>query len=391
MQKQFGLGLIGTGFMGECHALAFSAAPAVFGLPSVRMEIVADIDQRAADAAARRFGFARATTDWQALVADPAVDIVAITAPNVLHKHMALAAIAAGKHIYCEKPMALSLDDARTMAAAAQARGVKTLVGYNYMRSPAIALTRKLIEDGEIGSITYFRGLHEEDYMADASTPFSWRCRRDQAGSGTLGDMGSHIISLALTLLGPVESVSADIATVITERPMPAAGGARESRTEAVAVTEGVMAPVENEDIAHTLLRFSRGCVGTLTTSRVAWGRKNRLAFEIFGSKGSIVFDQERFNELQLFTRDGVAPALNGFRTILTGPAHPPYGQFSPAAGHGIGFNDLKIIEVAHLLAALANDTPLYPSFADALQVETVITGMLQSADTRQWVNLAQL
>ncbi len=391
MSKTFGLGLIGTGFMGECHALAFSAAPAVFGLPPVRLEIVADIDQGAADRAARRFGFARASTDWRALVNDPAVDIVAITSPNVLHKDMALAAIAAGKHIYCEKPMALSLADAREMTALAAARGIKTLVGYNYMRSPAVELTRTLISSGEIGSITYFRGLHEEDYMADAATPFSWRCRRDQAGSGTLGDMGSHIISLALTLLGAVDSVSADIATVIAERPMPAAGGSRESRTGAVAVEAGVMARVENEDIAHTLLRFSRGCVGTLTTSRVAWGRKNRLAFEIFGSKGSIVFDQERFNEIQLFTRDGLNPALNGFRTILTGPAHPPYGRFSPAAGHGIGFNDLKIIEVAHLLDGLTNNTPLYPAFADAVQVETVIAGMLRSAETRQWVDLAGL
>ncbi len=321
MSKTFGIGLIGTGFMGECHALAFGAASAVFGLPPVRLEVIADIDQGAADRAARRFGFARTTTDWQALVTDPAVDIVAITAPNVLHKAMAMAAIAAGKHIYCEKPMALSLADARAMADAAEARGVKTLVGYNYMRSPAVEFTRTLIASGDIGEITYFRGLHEEDYMADAATPFSWRCRRDQAGSGTLGDMGSHIISLALTLLGPIDSLSADIATVIAERPMPAAGGGRENRTGPVALEAGVMAAVENEDIAHTLVRFSRGCVGSLTTSRVAWGRKNRLAFEIFGSKGSIVFDQERFNEIQLFTRDAADASRNGFRTIYTGPA----------------------------------------------------------------------
>ena len=189
--------------------------------------------------------------------------------------------------------------------------------------------------------------------MADPAVPMSWRCRRDQAGSGALGDIGSHILSVALALIGPVAEVSADQRTVIAERPLPAAGEGRERRDGAAAVTTET-AKVENEDQTHALLRFADGIIGTVATSRVAWGRKNHLAFEVFGTEGAILFDQERMNELQLF-QPGAAPGdRNGFRTVLTGPAHPHYGAFSPAAGHGLGFNDLKVIEVAQLLEAIA-------------------------------------
>jgi hypothetical protein len=201
---------------------------------------------------------------------------------------------------------------------------------------------------GAIGRITYFRGVSDEDYMADPAVPMSWRCRRDQAGSGALGDIGSHILSVALALIGPVAEVSADQRTVIGERPLPAAGEGRERRDGAAAVTAET-AKVENEDQTHALLRFADGTIGTVATSRVAWGRKNHLAFEVFGTEGAILFDQERMNELQLYQPGAVPGDRNGFRTVLTGPAHPHYGAFSPAAGHGLGFNDLKVIEVAQL------------------------------------------
>ena len=388
MTTSIGVGLIGTGFMGECHALAFRAAPAVFRTKlGARLEAVADIDAAAAQRAADRFGFARATGDWQDLLADPRIDVIAITSPNLLHKPMALAALKAGKHVYCEKPLALNAADAAEMAAAAASAGVHTMVGYNYLRSPAVAFAAQLIRDGAIGRVTYFRGVSDEDYMADPAVPMSWRCRRDQAGSGALGDIGSHILSVALHLVGPVAEVSADQKTVIAERPLPAAGEGRERRDGAAATTSGT-ATVENEDQTHALLRFADGTMGTVATSRVAWGRKNHLAFEVFGTEGAILFDQERMNELQLYDRALAPGDRNGFRTVLTGPAHPHYGAFSPAAGHGLGFNDLKVIEVAQLLEAIAGGPAAYPDFAAAAALERVSEAIGKSAGERRWVGV---
>jgi predicted dehydrogenase len=254
---EIGVGLIGTGFMGECHAQALNAVGALFE-PSVRprLELVADISAEAAERCAGRFGFARATTDWQALVNDPKVGLVSITTPNALHKEMALAALAAGKHVWCEKPLALTAADAEELANAAAARGVVTLVGYNYLRSPAVQYARRLVESGEIGEVTYFRACFDEDYMADPAVPWSWRCRRAEAGTGTLGDMGSHAIGLARFLVGPITEVAAAFRTVITERPMPA-GGAREERAGRTAVDPSRLGKVENEDVALALVRFA--------------------------------------------------------------------------------------------------------------------------------------
>lgn len=389
MTSSIGVGVIGTGFMGECHALAFRNAPAVFRTKlGARLEVVADINPATARAAADRFGFARATGDWQDLVADPKVGLVAITSPNLLHKPMALAALAAGKHVYCEKPLALTAADAQEMAAAAARAGTVTLVGYNYLRSPAVSFAAQLIRDGAIGRPTYFRGVCDEDYMADPAVPMSWRCRRDQAGSGALGDIGSHILSVALSLIGPITEVSADQRTVIAERPLPAAGEGRERRDGTAATTAGAMAVVENEDQTHALLRFASGIIGTVATSRVAWGRKNHLAFEVFGTEGGILFDQERMNELQLYQRGAAAGDRNGFRTILTGPAHPHYGAFTPAAGHGLGFNDLKVIEVAQLLDAIAGGPAPYPDFAAAAALERVSDAIGGSAAERRWMEV---
>jgi predicted dehydrogenase len=391
-RRVFGIGLIGTGFMGQAHALAFREAPVVFpDGPGTRLEMVADLDPAAAARTAERFGFSRSTGDWRSLVADPRIDVVAIATPNFLHKEMTLAALRAGKAVYCEKPMAPTLDDAREMAAAADEVGMPGLVGYNYLRSPAVALAARLVEEGVIGTVTFFRGLAEEDYMADAGTPFSWRCRRDIAGSGALGDLGSHAIGLALRLAGPVERVVADLDTVVPARPAPPEGELRERRDGTGGMASGPPRAVENEDIAQCLLRFASGVCGQITASRVAWGRKNRLAFEVHGTRGSIAFDQERMNELALFTAGSGRAEHNGFRTILTGPGHPPYGAFLPAAGHGLGYNHLKTVEVAHLLAGLAGTAEFFPTFRDALEVEKVLSAVLRSAAQGRWVALAEL
>ncbi len=353
-----GVGLIGTGFMGKCHALALAAVGRVFGdVAAPRLVALCDTPLERAAAMARQFGFGRATDDWQALVSDPEVEVVSITVPNRLHREMALGAIAAGKHVWCEKPMALTVADAEEMAEAADKAGVTTIVGYNYVRNPTFAHAQRLVAEGAIGRVVHFRGFVDEDYQADPELAWTWRARLDEAGLGTLGDLGCHLVSLAYGLCGPIESLVAETATVHATRPL--ADGSGRGR-------------VENEDIASALVRFESGVTGVVSSSRSAWGRKNRLGFEVHGDRGMIVFEQERMNELQLFVNEG-AVAEQGFRTILSGPAHPPYAGFTPAPGHQLGFNDLKVIEAADFLRAIAGGRRAYPDFRDALAFERVI------------------
>lgn len=368
------IGLIGTGFMGKCHALAFRSAPAVFPhLPRLNLAALADIDANVARDAANGFGFSRATDDWRELVDDPAIDIVAITSPNFLHQDMAEAAIRAGKHVYCEKPLALDAAGAAAMTAAAEAAGVKTLVGYNYLHNPAIRLAKDIIEAGEIGEIVHFRGAHFEDYLASPDTPFTWRSSKAQSGAGVVADLGSHVISLARRLVGEIAAVQAMLEIVVKERPL--------------ANNPNEKANVEVDDQAQMLLRFRGGATGTIEASAVAAGRKMYLTFEITGSKGSLVFDQERMNELRLFRFDP-NPSRDGFKTILSGPSHPPYDRFCPAPGHGLGFNDLKVIEVAHLVDGIANETPLDPDFRSAWQIAEVVDAAIRSDADHGWIDV---
>lgn len=370
-----GIGLVGTGFMGKCHALAYRAVSAVFAdVAPPRLAVLCDTPAEQAERFARQFGFSRATDDWRDLVADPAVDLVAITTPNRLHAEMAIAALAAGKHVYCEKPLALTLDEAEAMAQAARRAGTVTQVGYNYLANPTFLHARKLVAEGAIGRPIQFRGFCDEDYMADPALPWSWRCLAAEAGLGALGDLGCHLVSLAQGLCGPIVRLCADMQTIHARRPMPDGSG------------EG---PVENEDVATALVRFESGVAGMLTTSRVAWGRKGRLAFELHGDRGSLVYDQERMNELRLFEAEPDR-ARHGFRTILAGPAHPPYGAFVPAPGHGLGFNDQKTIEVAGLLRAIAGQGRPGLDFEEALRIERVIHAIAASARAGgTWVDLA--
>lgn len=360
-----GVALIGTGFMGKCHALAYGAVGRVFGdVAAPRLEIVCDQPLDRATTLAHQFGFARASDDWRAVVADPGVDIVSITTPNGLHREMAQAALAAGKHVWCEKPMALTLADAEEMTEAAARAGTVTIVGYNYTRNPAFHHAQRLIEAGVLGRIVQFRGFVDEDYQADPDLAWTWRARIAEAGLGALGDIGCHLVSMAWGLLGPIESVMADMETVHPTRPLADGTG---------------RAAVENEDVANALVRFGSGVTGTMAVSRSAWGRKNRLGWEVHGTKGMLAFDQERMNELRLFVHEG-PELLQGFRTILTGPAHPPYAAFCPAAGHSLGFNDLKVIEAADFLRAIAGGPAAWPDFAAALRFERVIHAMVASA-----------
>jgi predicted dehydrogenase len=311
--RELGIGIIGTGFMGKAHAFAYRAALAAFpDIPVPVLEIIADVDAKAAAGAARQYGFAKSTGNWKELVADPNIHVVSITTPNMLHKEMALAAIAAGKHVHCEKPLAPSVADGRAMTEAAEAKGILTQVGFNYLKNPLLKLARDMVAAGELGEITNFRGIHAEDYMADPEGLYSWRLD-PEGGPGVIADLGSHIIGMARFLLGPIAEVNADLETVVKSRPVAAGSAERQ--------------PVLVDDIARLMVRFGRGCGGTIEASWVTTGRKMQLGFELTGSKGSLVFNQERLNEL-LYYRTGGDPRHGGFTRIEAGPRHHPYGQF---------------------------------------------------------------
>ncbi|MDX1540247.1 MAG: Gfo/Idh/MocA family oxidoreductase [Geminicoccaceae bacterium] len=377
MTERIGVGLIGTGFMGKCHALAFRAVRATFpDTTVVRLRALADVDPVITEAVATAFDFERWTTRWQDLIDDPEIGIVAITTPNFLHQEMALAAIQAGKHVYCEKPLALDAAGARTMAEAAERAGVTSLVGYNYLRSPAVGLAHEVIQSGEIGDVIHFRGAHFEDFLCDPMVPRTWRLSKATAGGGALGDMGSHVVSLARHLVGAIEEVTAAAQTVIPERP---------DATDA-----SRMLPVDVDDQAQALLAFANGAHGTLETSWLAQGRKMGLTFEITGTRGAILFDQERMNEIRLF-KSGEVRRDHGFKTILMGPDHPHYAYFCPAPGHGLGFNDLKVIEVKALLDAIRDRTHVDPDFRAGYEIARVIEAIQISAAERRPVRPADV
>lgn len=366
-RPRVGVGLVGSGFMGRCHANAFAAVAGLFEVPAVPEKVLlADADDETAAKGARDLGFQRSTCEWKALVNDPDVDIVAITAPNVLHEPIALAAIEAGKTVYCEKPLSATAESALRMTEAAEAAGVVTMVGFNFLRNPMIRLARDLIEAGEIGEVTGFRGRHAENYMSSPDVPHSFRT--DPAGGGALADIGSHILSLSMFLLGPVGEAMGDCRTIHVDRP--------------VALGASQRLPVEVDDMTHALLRFECGVAGSIEANWAATGRTMDLSFEVTGTRGAIAFSQERMNELLFYRGDG---ARSGFTRIESGPAHPPYGRFCPAPGHHLGFNDLKVIEVAELLDAHGGGTPCGPDFREALQVQRTVEAIARSSASRSW------
>lgn len=362
--------LIGSGFMGRAHAMAFAAAGRTFDLPVTPvLELIADRDAETAGAAGASLGFARSTGDWRAAVSDPHVDLVAVATPNLLHAPIALAAIAAGKPVYCEKPLATTLADAQAMTDAAEAAKLPTAVGFTYLYNPMIAVARDLIASGDIGRVTAFRGIHAEDFMASADAPFNWRCEPDQAG-GALADIGSHIIAMARHLVGEIDSVCGQLDTAHRER-RDASGTAR---------------PVTIDDQMDALVRFGDGAAGTLSASWLATGRKMGLTFEVSGTKGSIYFTQERFNELKLYREGG--SRFEGFTTIMAGPQHGDYGAFCPAPGHQIGYNDLKTIEVKAAIEAALGLPNAAVDFRQALRVDQVAHAIRRSAADGGWVTV---
>jgi predicted dehydrogenase len=352
--------------MGKAHAVALSAVGAVFNTElRPRLEVIAATSHASAERYAKAYGFARAARDWQDLVADPKVEAVVIASPQTTHREIALAAFAAGKHVFCEKPLGASLDDAKAMVAAAETSGQTNMIGFNYVRTPATQFVRSLLSTSAIGEVTWFRAEHTEDFLADPSLPGIWRTIG--RASGAMGDLSPHIINCALALLGPFAEVSARIETVHKQRPSP----------------NGMVA-VENDDQAQMMVRFQSGAMGHIYVSRTATGRKMGYAYEIHGTKGAIRFDQEDQNSVWLYKAEG-PDATRGFTRILTGPAHPDFVEFCQGPGHGTGYQDQIIIEARDFLEAIATRKPIWPTFRDGLAVAQIIETAFQSSEDGRW------
>jgi predicted dehydrogenase len=367
-----GVGLIGTGYMGKCHALAWNNVAAVFAdVERPRLVGLAEVSRELAEKRAAEFGFARPTSDWRDLVGDPEIDVISITAPNALHPDMAISALQAGKHVWCEKPMAPAFTDAIAMRDAARKAGRIAVLGYNYIQNPLVRHMKRLIGEGAIGKVNHIRMEMDEDFMADAQAPFCWK-NEESAGYGALDDFAVHPLSLLWMLSGHVVEVVADMGRPHADRP----------------TGDGSRRNVENHDLASVLCRTADGPSAVLLANRAAWGRKGRIALQIFGSEGSILYDQERMNEFQLYDRQGRA-SEHGFKSILAAPHHAPYDRFIPAPGHGLGFNDLKTIECRELLAAIAGTTAHVVDFEVGCRIEETVHAMARSFFEKRWVGIA--
>lgn len=373
-KSTLGVGVIGSGFMGKAHALAFGNVGRLFPLQQKPiLKMMADIPIERAIEAANRLCFEQATADWRDLIHHKDIDIVSVTTPNILHAPMALEAIEARKVIYCEKPLATTLDDAIKMTNAAEKAGVITMVGFNYLHNPMMITAREIIKGGEIGEVTGYRGIHSEGFMSDAA-PYNWRCEKDQYG-GALGDIGSHALATARFLLGEFDSVCGKLDTIHTSRP----------------TADGKSKPVSVDDQVNTLVRFADyDFTGVITSSWLATGWEMHHGFEICGTKGSLIFDQARFNELHLY-KSNQEKGRKGFTTIVAGTDHGNYGAFCPASGHQLGFNDLKVLEVKKLLECIEQKKQTGANFRDALTIVRISEAIATSSKENRWVNINEI
>ena len=387
---QLRVGMVGYAFMGAAHSQAWRTVNHAFDLPlSAQMSVVVGRSDANVAAAAAKLGWDSHSTDWRSLLTRDDIDLIDICTPGDTHAEIALAALAAGKHVLCEKPLANSVAEAREMAAAAaeaQTRGVRAMCAFNYRRVPAVALMKQFIDSGRLGTIRHVRAVYLQDWIVDPQFPLVWRLRKDVAGSGALGDIGAHIVDLTQFVTSQsIQSVSALTETFIKERPLPS-----ESAGLAAAANGHGTGEVTVDDAALFLARLDGGAVATYEATRFATGRKNGLRVEINGSLGTLAFDFERMNELEFY--DATLPtAEQGFtRVLVTEPDHPYMSAWWPA-GHLIGYEHSFTHEMRDLIEAIALGQDPTPSFADALQVQMVLDAVERSAETRSWVDVEAL
>ena len=383
MPRTLNVGLIGYQFMGKAHSNAYRQVGRFFDLPvEVGMHTICGRNAAAVEQAAHKMGWQRHETDWRKVVANPEIDIIDISTPGDSHCEIAIAAAQAGKIVFCEKPIGNTLDEAKQMLDAVQKAGVANAVFHNYRKAPAVALAKKMIAEGRLGTIYHMRATYLQDWIADPNFPLVWRLQKEHAGSGTHGDICAHIIDLGRHLVGEFEEVCGTLHTFIKKRPKV---GAIDDRLGASASTE--MGDVTVDDASMFLARFKNGALGTFEASRFAVGRKNYNRFEINGSKGSVVFNLERMNELEYY--DAAEPAeTHGFRVIqATEGDHPYAGQYWPV-GHIIGYEHTFVNLVADALKAIDKGEACSPDFVDGYENQRVLDAVEQSHEKRTWVSL---
>ncbi len=373
--EKIGVGLIGYRFMGRAHSNAYRQVARFFDVdPVPRMVALCGRDEAGVKEAAHSLGWESYETDYRRLLEREDIDLVDIATPGNTHHEIAIAALEAGKHVICEKPLANTMREAREMLGAARAAGTVNMVCFNYRRVPAVQLAKKLIEEGRLGEIRHWRAAYLQDFILDPALPLIWRFRKEVAGSGALGDIGAHLIDLAHFLVGPIAEVVGTTETFIRKRPL-------EEPDEGTG-------EVTVDDAAAFLARFENGAMGSFEATRLATGRKNRNSFEINGSKGSLLFDLERMNELELYLEDD-APEIKGFRTVLvTEPEHPYMRAWWPP-GHIIGYEHTFVHTIKDLLEGIGVGKNPEPSFEGGFRCQAVLDAVERSVEDRTWTEPA--
>lgn len=377
---EINIALIGYKFMGKAHSNAYRQVSHFFpGKLKPRLKVICGRDQKGLEEAARQFGWEEIETDWRRVVERNDIDVVDVSSPGYLHAKMAIAAAEAGKHVICEKPLANTLAESKLMLQAVQRAGVKHMIMHNYRKIPAVVLARKMVEDGRIGEVYHYHGAYLQDWIMDPDFPLVWRLEKKFAGSGALGDIGSHAIDLARLLNGEFASVTAQMTTFIKERPLPGGGAA----TWGAKGSKG-KGKVTVDDDTNFLARFRNQSVGVFESSRFCGGRRNYNTFQIYGSKGSLAFNLERMNELEIYDCMD-KPGEQGFKTInVTEAIHPYVGAWWPP-GHIIGYEHTFVHAVHDFLTALEKDTMPSPNFEDGVKNQVVMTAIEKSAKSGRW------
>lgn len=385
--KTLNVAIIGTKFMGKAHSNAWSSAPKFFDLPlKPVLKAACGQDVQATQEFAAKWGWESIESDWRKVVERPDIDIIDVCTPTYLHKDIVVAAAQNGKHIFCEKPVALNFAQAKEMYEAAEKAGVLHYLNHNYRRTPAIAYAKYLIESGKIGQIFHWRGAYLQDWITDPNFPLTWHLRKETAGAGPHYDLNSHSVDLARYLVGEVAAVTAMLKRFISSRPLPGAGAGTFKAGEG----GGETGEVTVDDAAFMLAEFENGALGAFESSRFASGRKNYNYFEIYGSKGSLAFDLERMNELQYL--DLANPAdEQGFRTILVTNASHPYMAAWWPPGHIIGYEHVFTHAVADFLKALDKGVPITPNFADGMRIMQVLEAGILSSNTGRKVRVSEI
>lgn len=388
MTNEIRIGLVGFGWMGQAHSRAYRAIPTYFPEEGVgpRLVGVADSSPDRVKLALENFGYESGTADWRDLVARQDIDVIDITAPTAMHMEIAQAAAAAGKHVFCEKPVGIEPAETAAIERAARVAGVITGCGYNYRWAPMVQYTKQLIDDGRLGDLTHYRGRFFSMYGRDRLGVLSWRFLQDEAGYGALTDIMSHAVDMALHLAGPIKRVVSVKNIFVKERPLPTPGkGTHYDRGSPGDPTGSVT----NEDYVGALVEFHNGVRGTLEADRSIFGPQSSMAFELNGSSGAASWDHETLNQLKLYLPE--EQPTDGFIEVLSGDAFPHQTNFVPGGGNSIGFEDMKIIEALEYLKAVAAGTQHHPGFADALAVAGVLDAMTRSWDSEQWEAVADL